>query len=240
MATTFAQGQWFCQINATKVVVSQSFYSQLLTSTLIDYDNWVVTLVRDVNAKDGMHTFLLIEGITTLGKPCYIRMDLANRIGGAKIEPEGFAKIKFSYAIADNSEQISLYNTLTGDTILRRAPEGLKGQAWVVSRRQLVVLIEYIQQHYIILDKLIPYSTLGNNSFFARGHNCYTWARDMLLRLNHSPITKRLPKKWSNYIVNNPGFDLNLQLGAVAAQKDNSSDIMPDNFGLGSRQCALM
>ncbi len=240
LVTTFSQGQWWSQINATKAVVSQSFYSQLLTGTLIDYDDWVATLVRDVNAKDGMHTFLLIEGITTFGKPCYVRIDLANRIGGKKVEPEGFAKIKFSYAVAENLSQQSLQQASTSDTILRRNPEGLKGQAWVVSRRQLVVLIEYIQQQYVIPDKLIPYSTLGDKSFFAKHHNCYTWVREMLLRLKHPPITKRLPKKWSNYIVNNPGFDLNVQLGAVAAQKDNSPDIVPDNSGLGSRQCGVM
>ncbi len=238
--TIFSQNQFLNQINAMKAVVSQPFYSQLLTKTLIDYDKWVVTLVRDVNAKDGMHTFLLIEGITTFGKPCYVRMDLANRIDGKKVEPEGFAKIKFSYGVAENLSEQSLHSTLTSNDVLRRNPEGLKGQAWVVSRRQLVALIEHIQKTYLIPDKLIPYSTLGDSSFFTKHHNCYTWAREMLLRLNHPPITKRLPKKWSNYIVNNPGFDLNLRLGAAAAQKDNSSDIVPENSGLDSRQCALM
>ncbi len=212
LATTFAQGQWLSQIKATKAVISQSFYSQLLKGTLIDYDSWVVTLVRDVNAKDGMHTFLLIEGITNFGKACYVRMDLANRIGDKKVEPAGHAKIKFSYAVAKNLTEQLLQDTLSSDKVLRRNPEGLKGQAWVVSRRQLVVLIEHIQQTYVMPDKTIPYSTVGDRSFFAKGHNCYTWAREMLLRLEHPGIKKKLPKQWKNYIINNPGFDLTERL----------------------------
>jgi len=182
-------------------------------SLQLDYNNWVVGLLRKSNHKHSEHAFLLLEGMDAFGRFLYVRMHIATKDGEQKYE-NGYAGVRIEqHAELKLENRVAVLAKKLGDV------SDMVGHAWPVSRQQARQLVQAVitekEKSTNINGKLfegvIPYSLAGEDSIFSlSGHNCYSWARSHLLQLNKPIIKKDLPIKWTDYFAADPRIHLSV------------------------------
>ena len=165
--------------------------STACNNLLIDQDRWAVSIMRKPTGQNPEHAFLIVEGITPSGQGILRRYDLFTDQNKAS---QGLVKIKEELVAPKDIEKL-LKEFLKG--------ESFYCQTWSITRGQA----QHLHQD-VLADqaKSIPYFILGNKNVFAKstpapstqGHNCFTWAREKLHKLNDGAI--QLPPKCIDYI----------------------------------------
>lgn len=193
-------------------IIKQYTRSQLYTRLPIDYNNWVISLLRDPQSKgNDYHTFIVVEGMNAFGRILLYRYDLATRVGNQEVEP-GYAKVIISQqsGILFELHRQALNDLLNPKQERRRGIDSVVGYAWSITRQQAQQLHRAVKKDE---EKgTIMYNVLGNAPITSNEerHNCYTWAREKLLSLGNKNINKILPISILDYIVVNPKFHLKL------------------------------
>ena len=179
----------------------------------LDYNNWVVALLRKSNHKHSEHAFLLLEGMDAFGRALYVRLHIATQHGNQKSE-EGYGWVRI-----EQHAELKLENREAVLTAKLGDVSNMVGHAWSVSRQQARQLVQAVitEKERITqvkgkpIEGVIPYSLTGEDSIFsASGHNCYSWARSHLLQLNNPRIKKDLPIKWTDYFAADPRIHLSV------------------------------
>jgi hypothetical protein len=180
--------------------------SLLTQGRLINYEQWVVHLVRKPESRDPYHVFILLEGINAYGKAFFLRYELVTT-GVAR----GFARI----CRKDNLAQTEHTSELD-ESARERLLEAFIGQSqkvalsWVLERKQGLQLINTIEGD---MGKDIAYSSRGGSALRLRfhaeaevRHNCFTWAREKLQQLSHERIRRDLANKPFDSVIANPAW----------------------------------
>ncbi|MFN7097336.1 MAG: WD40 repeat domain-containing protein, partial [Gammaproteobacteria bacterium] len=186
----------------TAVVERGLVMSYLNPRAILDYSLWQVGLVRDAKSNDNnQHVFIIVEGMNAFGRCFFWRFDLATKIRKEKVA-EGFAKVVIEELpnLLVSVRGPTLEDFLNPHELEGRGTSSLVGEVWQLKRE--VVLQLYRE---VLKDKaagLLPYAQGGNLSFFsrARGDNCYSWARRLLLALKQDKIEKKLPSSFMDFI----------------------------------------
>jgi WD40 repeat protein len=174
----------------------------------LNYDVWQVALVRDAKAgKNSKHAFILVEGMNAFGRCFFWRFDLATEVDGQKVK-EGFAEIVFRHRndLLLLEREAMLQNFLNFHEIEGRGLKSLVGHVWQLRREKVLDLYRAIMTEKS--KGLLLYAFPGNQSFFATGDNCYSWARRHLLALKDKKIEKDLPSSIVDYFGMNPAWKL--------------------------------
>lgn len=163
-------------------------------------DQWVVSLVAKPQGRNPEHSILLIEGIVAdkcifrrydyvVGEPVEPKAGAANLVNLIK-RKKGLVVIKEKEC--DFSDPLDERKQFFWAMIMKdqSMDEGCEGLSWALTDAQA----EALHQAAIESQNNPPdYQISGNHSFFASsssqtGHNCYTWARKLLIDLNHPDI----------------------------------------------------
>jgi hypothetical protein len=205
------------ELSFDRAIVKRDGVSSFLnTRAVLNYDVWQVALVRDKESKSNSeHTFIVVEGMDAFGRCFFWRFDLVTKIGEEKVE-KGFAKVniqRYNDLLLSERESI-LQVFLNPHEIQGRGLESLVGHVWQLKREKVLGLYKAIMADQA--KDLIPYAITGNQSFFSKGDNCYSWARRHLLALKEPKIQKDLPSTSTDYFVMRPKWKL--QESLIAAQ----------------------
>ncbi len=203
--------QWLVSSLAfKKATIEYSTVSRIKPRLPLNYNNWTVSLLRDQEASNTNHTFLLIEGLNSFGRCFFWRCDLANKYRGQTVE-SGFARviIKREQNISiDRARDVVEKNMIKTNPEQNRGIHTVVGFCWSIRREQVLRLLKQI---YHDETKLIPYHILGDQSFLSSGrHNCYTWAREKLLTLKAARIVQSLPDTFKDHLGVDPKTRLTL------------------------------
>jgi hypothetical protein len=197
----------------------------------LNYDLWQVALVRDAQSKSNSeHTFIVVEGMDAFGRSFFWRFDLATRVGDTVVE-KGFAKVtiqRYNDLLLSEREGI-LQVFLNPHEIQGRGLESLVGHVWQLKRGKVLDLYRAAMTDQA--KGLLPYAITGNQSFFATGDNCYSWARRHLLALKEPKIKQDLPSSRVDYFLMRPKWKL---------QESLAADQQVRSAGQVSRSCQLM
>lgn len=180
----------------------------------INDSQWALSLVVKPQGKNPEHAILLVEGVSksavyytfrrydfvidvreqrlrTASNPTFF--DDAQEICHTTQSHPGLVLIKTCNDRPFNQTQTHMENEherkrfflldIMRDLLNK---EGVKGISWLISPQEA----ENLHQS-VLLDKECPpiYHIAGNNAFLPKtltmsGHNCYTWARDQIFKLN--------------------------------------------------------
>jgi hypothetical protein len=149
------------------------------------------------------------------GRCFFWRFDLVTKIGEERVE-KGFAKVdiqRYNDLLLSERESI-LQVFLNPHEIQGRGLESLAGHAWQLKREKVLDLYKAVMADQA--KGLLPYAITGDQSFFSKGDNCYSWARRHLLALKEPKIQKELPSTSADYFIMRPKWKLEESL--VAAQ----------------------
>jgi WD40 repeat protein len=177
--------------------------SLLSQGKIMNYEQWLVHLVRKPQSSDPSHVFILLEGVNAYGKAFFLRYELVTS-GVAK----GFARIRRK----DNFEGIHT------SELDEKAREGLLevfigrservALSWTLTREQGLRLINTIEDD---MSRNLPYSSRGGSAshlrFYAEAdvcHNCFTWAREKLRALGDEVIDGDLEESVLDKLVAHP------------------------------------
>ena len=167
----------------------------------LNYEIWVVSLMRKAEEGNTEHAFLMVEGINQFGNLVVKRYDLVKhevRKGYADIliRPENDE---------ENSNLETVVNLTKGDKCFY--------QSWQITREQASHL-----HSNVLLDRQIAndshqgisYQIVGNEAILPnpsspsnickQGHNCFTWAREKLRVLNDPAISNSIKSKITDCI----------------------------------------
>ncbi|MDF3055537.1 MAG: hypothetical protein K0Q74_1444, partial [Gammaproteobacteria bacterium] len=181
----------------------------------LNYGLWQVALVRDAQSKSNSeHTFIVVEGMDAFGRSFFWRFDLVTRVGDEVVK-KGFAKVtaqRYNDLLLSEREGI-LQVFLNPHEIQGRGLESLVGHVWQLKREKILDLYKAVMADQA--KGLLPYAITGNQSFFATGDNCYSWARRHLLALKEPKIKQDLPSSRIDYFLMRPKWKLQESLVAV-------------------------
>jgi hypothetical protein len=212
------------ELHFDRAVVRRDNVSSFLnTRAVLNYDAWQVALVRDAQSRsNNEHTFIVVEGMDAFGRCFFWRFDLVTRIGDETVE-KGFAKVniqRYNDLLLSERESI-LQVFLNPHEIQGRGLESLVGHVWQLKREKILDLYKAVMADQA--RGLLPYAITGNQSFFATGDNCYSWARRHLLALKEPKIKQDLPSSRIDYFLMRPKWKL--QESLVAAQHARREEV---------------
>ncbi|MBS0358254.1 MAG: ankyrin repeat domain-containing protein, partial [Proteobacteria bacterium] len=176
-------------------------YSQINCSFPIDYNNWVVSIMRKPKGKSPEHAFIVLEGLDErTGKHTMWRFDLIkdpNKPEYSMIVPPEPKPIVASESEVVHETQLLLKLT-KGDKALFLS--------WSIGTAKKEQLLKDIKK-----DTLDPpmYLESGSESLSAQSnlseehnyHSCFTWSREKLRNLNIKNINDDLGSQLTDWIV---------------------------------------
>jgi tetratricopeptide (TPR) repeat protein len=190
--------------------IKSSYTSSISPDLKISHDRWTVSLLCKPSGKDPKHAFIVIEGIAKDGKAVYLSYDLVKSktegsVATVRLFPKGNIK-QSACCNTQDRKQFFQEHILFGQEVC--------GRSWSISREQARQL-----HSMVIKDKSNPprYQKLGNESLISKavgkqGHNCFTWARQIINSLGEPSI--HIEDKAIDFI----GTHTNLYLNKPVAQ----------------------
>jgi hypothetical protein len=170
--------------------------SEVDPTRIITDDYWAVSLVRLPDSTNNEHVFLVLEGIDSNKSMIWFVDFVANDAFDALLPGIRDGKVRLDY---HESEEVA---ASSGKLLFRchkqlmsiRAGDCLLYLAWSILKGTAEILIQNIQAQQSNPPK---YNMLGNSALAASsaassrnptGHNCFTFAREMLRDLNDEYI----------------------------------------------------
>jgi hypothetical protein len=190
-----------------------TLHSQVDSSLTFDQSRWVVSIVRKpvesgerVNPE---HAFLILEGANERNELVVRRYDLF--INEAR---EGYSLIKYNEVTAGTPSDIQAeFNKLIWKATAAPLAK-LYYKSWNIIPSQVLALHQDIKND----EKNPPkYNISGNENItgastttgsLARGHSCFTWAREKLRNLKDPRIDSGLESDWRDYFIAIPSIHL--------------------------------
>lgn len=197
--------------NSNKKAVSVGLAKSKVGGELaVTSQTWVVSLVRIPKSNYPEHVFLLIEGINEKNKHTVRRYDLVKHA-----QRDGYAKILITPTPEEEKEAEEEEEEIKVSTVAKLTKnQQVRYQSWQISPSQAAILHQDVLSDQKTADNFpgIKYSVFGSKSVLAsssshEGHNCFTWAREKLQKLeesledNDKTITKSIKFQISDCIV---------------------------------------
>ncbi len=194
--------------NSVSTTSETRVYSVVEPRWLVNYNNWIVSVMCKPRSNNPEHACLIIQGLDHLGKGFFLRYDMVDdraKRGYAKIKEKSF----------NNIEPGQLSEKFLKDVIKDAA---FCAKSWRITDVQGQFLIEDINQDK---EKSIKYLISGSESIVAKlsstnAHNCFTWARKKLHNLRDERI--QLPEIWTDLFVAKTSYHLK---GSIQVMKAN-------------------
>ncbi len=220
--------------------------SEINKSNNITEGFWVLSLARKINFGNVQHVFILLEGINENRDFFVWYSDWT--MGGIGPSKNRFGRINIDEVSCKDYEKQLLpeikFNRLTNVT--------LTACSWQIRKEKGLALkknVETQQKRIDVGEEKLPYELLGNNSLIAyssrtSGHNCMTWAREVINRLGVEEV--HVPVHFFDWVATLPSHHIpDPRRNSYSFWKSLRAEveIIPARISMGAitaRQCTIL
>jgi hypothetical protein len=178
-------------VNLRQAIIKTKIHITIEEEFPVSYEDWIVSILRHPRSDNPDHALLVLVGLNAYGKGIVIKLHLVNDRNNPG---RGLILIDLYTDILKKDIE-----TFIKTTLLKQSTFECK--SWSISLEQALSLYADAKADR---EKEIHYRVLGNKSIFVKSthsmliHNCFTWAREKLHKLNDPTI--QLPEKYIDFI----------------------------------------